>query len=390
MKARRLGLLEKWRKISYQVPNAAFDPLYRVKIADTKEELESAFRLLSQNPKEMKCSIYTFLPQTLTVVVKYKNLVVGTMVLVKDSPLGLPSDNFYSDENNQLRKKQEQLVEIANLGIDLKFQQQRESIQHLLMKFTYQFIKRFTYGSVLLMSIRPQSEKFYTRVWNFSRLGDIIKYKSSRESFTVLLAWNLNAPVKKSWLEIFQNKELKKKVNFFLVKPDVRLIFPLLKFGQTVRPVMTPELLEYFFVTKTSVYEELNLSTRKLFLEVFLQFFGEEKIQGFLNIEREYLLKEFRTPTRAQVEIQAESQRFTGKILDISSQGCFVELNEKIKSLGDVTLSFRLGDQHLSVSGKALWRNEKQLVRYPTGYGIKFHAPKPEILHEVQSWIKAS
>lgn len=390
MKPKSVGFLERWRKISYEVPAAAFDPHFRIKIADTKEELESAFRLLGQKSNEIKCSIYTFLPQTLTVVVKYKNLVVGALVLVKDSPLGLPSDAFYSEENTRLRKRQEQLIEIAQLGIDTGFIKQSESIQHLLMKFTYQFVNRYAYGTTLLMSIRPRSEKFYTRAWDFYRLGNIIKYKSSREAYTILLAWELRRPSKKSWLEFFHNRSAKKSVSFFLIKPDVRLIFPVLKFGQTVRPVMTPDLLEYFFVTKTSVYEELNLTTRKLFLEMFLQFFGEERIQSFLNIEREYMLKEFRTPTQAQVVIQGESERYTGKILDISTQGCFVELNEKMNNLNDLTLSFRLGDRHLSISGKALWRNERQLMRYPSGYGIKFHVPKPEILHEVQSWVKAS
>lgn len=387
---RRQNLMHKLKKFFYHIPSSAFDSHFEVKIANCKSELEAAFFLLSSKPRQLKCSIYTFLPQTVTIVVKYKGRVVGAMVLVKDSSLGLPSDLFYSDENSYLRKKGDQLVEIANLGVETDFRGKNESIQLLLMKYAFQFIKKFSYGNQLLMLVRPQSEEFYTKLWDFYRIGDLIKYKSSQQSSTVLLAWTVGRQSQKNWLKPARSFRSLKKRTAFLQTRDSRLSFPVLKEGQTITPVMTPELLEYFFVTKTSVYEELNLSTRKLFLEIFLQFFGEEKIQGFLNIEREYQLKEFRAPTSTEVTIQAHSTKYTGKIIDISTQGCFIELDEKFRSpQEDLTLSFRLGDQNLSVTGKALWRNENQLIRYPTGYGIKFDNPKQEIRNELQSWIKA-
>ena len=385
------SFLQRLRHLTYEIPAPTFDPQFTVKVADSKDELEAAFRLTGQHSKELKCSIYSFLPQTVTAVVKYKNFVVGAIIIVKDSTLGLPSDQYYLDENTHLRQQGEQLIEISNLGIDPSFRVQSESIQHLLIKFSCQFIKKFMYGSVLLINTHPQSEVFFTQIWDFQRIGEIVKYKSSKTAYIVLLAWNLNDQPKKTWFEIFQSSKVHKNIKKFLDQEDRRFSFPVLKEGQVISPVMTPELLEYFFVTKTSVYEELNLSARKLFLEIFLQFFGEAKIERFLNIEHDYFLKEYRAPTRAKVTIQGDSEKYSGKIIDISSQGCFVELNEKFHSLQEnLTLSFRLGDQNLSVTGKALWRNENQLVRYPMGYGIKFHKPKQEIINELQSWIKTS
>lgn len=383
------GLKQKIKKIFYDIPEPTFDPHFEVKMAENKDELEAAFRLLGQNSKELKCTIYSFLPQTVTAVAKYKNYVVGTIVLVKDSTLGLPSDQYYSDENMSLRQCGRQLVEIANLAIEQSFRPQSESIQHLLIKFAYQFIRKFSYGDVLLMNTHPQNEEFFTELWNFKHFGDVVKYKSAKNAYTVLLSWDIEEKIEKSFFDYFISNDVTKNVDRFINEPDPRLLFPVLKEGQLVNPVMTPELLEYFFVTKTAVYEELNLTARKLFLEIFLQFFGEAKIQRFLNIEREYFLKEYRTPTRAHVLIQSEHLQYTGKIIDISSQGCFIELNEKLRNIKDeLTLSFKLGNQNISVTGNALWRNESQLLRYPTGYGIKFHKPKQEIIEELQSWIK--
>jgi len=383
----RNGWFQKLRDKRYQVPAMVFDPHFVVKVADTRDELESAFRLLGGGI-QLKCSIYMFLPQTSTIVTKYKGTVVGAMVLVKDSPLGLPSDQYFTDENTSLRHQGLQLVEITNMGVDPSFKQQNESLQHLLMKYSYQFARKYMAGNVLLMNVHPQSAGFYTKVWGFQRLGDVVNFKSAKNSLTVLLTWNLNKESKRNLAQSFATKDPQKNVALFLSERDTRMLFPILKEGQVISPVMTPDLLEYFFVKKSSVYEELTLSARKLFLEIFLQFYGEEKIQKFLSVERDYVLREFRVPTSTKVVVQAESACYMGKIIDITTQGCFIEMTEELrKEHHDLTLSFKLGDQTLSVTGKALWRNQNQLNRYPIGYGVKFDAPKQEILTELQSWV---
>ncbi len=386
----RKTLKQKIRQSFYKIPDAVFDDHFEVKIAESKDEFEAAFRLLGQHSKELKCTLHSFLPQTVTAIAKYKNYIVGTIVLVKDSTLGIPSDQYYLDENTILRHRGEDLIEITNLAVDPGFRLHSESIQHLLMKFSYQFVRKFSYGSVLLINTHPNSEDFFACRWNFHHFGDVVKYKSAKSAYIVLLAW----PVQKhshASPSIFNLNHANKYVEQFINESDPRMIFPFLKEGQLMGSFMTPELLEYFFMTKTSVYEELTLSARKLFLEIFLQFFGEEKIQNFLNIEREFFLKEYRAPTRGSVIIKSSADEYNGKIIDISSQGCFIELHEKLKNSKDeLTLFFKFGEQNLSITGRASWRNENQLLRYPTGYGIQFHSQHKEIIEELQSWVKAS
>ncbi len=390
-KVYKKSLKQKIRQSFYKIPDTVFDQRFEVKIAETKDEFEAAFRLLGQQSKELKCTLHSFLPQTITAIAKYKNYIVGTIVLVKDSTLGIPSDQYYLDENTILRHRGEDLIEVTNLAVDPGFRLHSESIQHLLMKFSYQFVRKFSYGSVLLMNTHPNSEDFFTCRWNFHRFGDVVKYKSAKSAYIVLLAWPVYKQTQSPSPSLFTSNHGSQRVLQFINETDPRMIFPFLKEGQLMGPLMTPELLEYFFVTKTSVYEELTLSARKLFLEIFLQFFGEEKIQNFLNIEREFFLKEYRTPTRATVIIKSVTEEYTGKIIDISSQGCFIELHEKLKNNKDeLTLFFKFGEQNLSITGRASWRNENQLLRYPTGYGIQFHSQHKEIIEELQSWVKAS
>src|SRR5687768_6662746 len=68
------------------------------KIASTQEELEAAFHLLhdcytatgfiTPEPHGLRCTLHSILPYTTVVVAKKGDLVIGTVSLIKDSPIG--------------------------------------------------------------------------------------------------------------------------------------------------------------------------------------------------------------------------------------------------------------------------------------------------------------
>src|SRR4051812_28389709 len=71
---------------------------YWVGIATTREELHAAFSLLhdcyvgqgimAPHPSGLRCNLYQALPYSTTVIAKHRDRVVGTLALIKDSPVG--------------------------------------------------------------------------------------------------------------------------------------------------------------------------------------------------------------------------------------------------------------------------------------------------------------
>ena len=79
-----------------------------LKLAETQEELEACFKLLHDayvsagfmTPDEsgMRVTIYHALPTTTTLLAKYDDRVVGTLSLIRESPLGFPLQKIFDIE----------------------------------------------------------------------------------------------------------------------------------------------------------------------------------------------------------------------------------------------------------------------------------------------------
>src|SRR4051812_31111604 len=78
---------------------------FTFKIAENREELETAYsllhdcyvthRLMKPHPSGLRCSVYSALPYTTTIIALRGEQIVGTVSLIKDSEIGFPSDKEY-------------------------------------------------------------------------------------------------------------------------------------------------------------------------------------------------------------------------------------------------------------------------------------------------------
>ncbi|MCM8792106.1 MAG: GNAT family N-acetyltransferase [Candidatus Omnitrophica bacterium] len=143
---------------------------YEIKIAETKQEKEAAFRLrFDVFKKELGCSfssesletdIYDNYCDHLIVIDRTKNLVVGTYRLLLGSRVN-PKIGFYSEkifDIKNIKKLKEEKLELSRSCIH---QDYREGIIiHLLWNGIAKYIKensvRYVFGSVRLNSIQPQ------------------------------------------------------------------------------------------------------------------------------------------------------------------------------------------------------------------------------------------
>ncbi len=106
--------------IDYNIEND-----FIVKIAETKEDLEGAFKVLHDcyvekdymqvHTSGFRLTPYHILPTTTTFIVKENSKVISTMSMIKDGALGVPSESLF--DLSFLRDQGLRLAEISSLGI---------------------------------------------------------------------------------------------------------------------------------------------------------------------------------------------------------------------------------------------------------------------------------
>ncbi len=389
---------QKISHIGYVIPELVWDSNFVIEIARSQEDLEAIFRLqhesflarglMKPQASGLRCTIYHFLPQTNHIVIKYKGLLIASMTLVADSPLGLPAEKYFTDEINQLRKTGEETVELSSFVVEKGFQGWSEALAHLLMKYALTYVKKFMASEQVILNVHPYVAKSFCKNWYFRKKSDVIRFHSAKSAQTVLLARALDEKSNKYFNRSFSSPQHGKNSAAFISLEDSRFRYPGTSEGQIMHPVMTPNLLQYFFLQRTNLYEDLDLATRQVFLEMYLQFFGEEEIEIFLNLERDMTLKEFRIPVSSKAAVQVGQQVLLGRVRDVTARGCFVEVpNEILGRHTSLSLSFKLGSAQVRVSGRTSWQNNQLQLRYGHGYGVRFDQQIQEVQSEIRNWL---
>ena len=174
------------------------------KIAQSKEELESAFKLvwqayvatgLQHNSGEgIRFTKYHLLPKTRVLIAIYhpeldkekpdytklheQSIVVGTLSIIEDSPLGLPMEEICGNNVMQLRKDGHKLVEIVGLAINPEYR--KHNIAMYLYKLMFQFVRHKDITDVAC-SVTKKHLNFYRRMLLFKALGEIKEYSAANK-----------------------------------------------------------------------------------------------------------------------------------------------------------------------------------------------------------------
>lgn len=110
---------------------------------------------------------------------------------------------------------------------------------------------------------------------------------------------------------------------------------------------------------------------------------------SFLRTGRQFLegIREHRQPTLFPVLFSASGEEYSGKCLDISGGGMFIETTEDIAAGSLVNISFKLPDglgTQFACSAEVMWVNRRpdpMKPHYPHGLGLKFIG-LPDALHK--------
>ena len=242
-----------------------------LKIAETKEELEACFRLLHDayvgsgfmrpDPSGMRVTIYHALPTTTTLCAKFDGEVVGTLSLIRESLFGFPLQSIF--DLTPVRQLRGNLAEVSALAVHPKFRKTGGAILFPLMKFMYDYCTAFFDTRHLLIAVNPNRIEMYESLLFFQRLKEntVDNYDFANGAPAVGASLDLNQAA-----EVFEKnygeKKLSKNLHHYFVKiilPNIQV--PSRRYFTTNDPVMTPDLLDYFFNQRTQVFA--NLDTRR-------------------------------------------------------------------------------------------------------------------------------
>lgn len=245
-----------------------------LKIAETKEELEACFKLLHDAyvssgfmkpaPSGLRATIYHALPTTTTLCAKFDGEVVGTLSLIRESVFGFPLQAIF--DLKAVRARGGKIAEVSALAVHPDFRKTGGAILFPLMKFMYEYCTTFFDTRHLVIAVHPNRIEMYESLLFFKRLAEnkVDNYDFANGAPAVGATLDLRTAPRK-YKETYDKKPRRKNLYDYFVRtelPNIQL--PQRRYHTTNDPVMTTDLLDYFFNQRTKVFE--NLSDREKML----------------------------------------------------------------------------------------------------------------------------
>ncbi|GHT84269.1 hypothetical protein FACS1894154_10200 [Betaproteobacteria bacterium] len=266
-----MGLLPKSVRTAIYARRLHLDrPLSRkfvFKLAQTKEELEACFRLLhdtyvaaglmAPDPSGLRVTLFHALPTTSTLMCKYGDRIVGTVSLIRKSQLGFPMQSAF--DLGEVRRESGNIAEVSSLAIDPRFNAAGYRMLMPMLKFLYEYAEYRFDTRHLVVAVHPGQIGFYEDVLCFRCM----------EQHVAHYAFVNDAPAVGAHLDLVLAKDAfhakyahlpsaQNLYHFFVTASQPNSQFPHQRFHTTTDPVMTPELIDYFFNQRTQVFAQLK------------------------------------------------------------------------------------------------------------------------------------
>jgi hypothetical protein len=250
-----------------------------LKIAETKEELEACFKLLHDayvgsgfmrsDPSGMRVTIYHALPTTTTLCAKFDGEVVGTISLIRESVFGFPLQSIF--DLHDVREATGQLAEVSALAVHPKFRNTGGMILFPLMKFMYEYCRTFFDTRHLVIAVNPNRIELYESLLCFERLSENEVKNYDFANGAPAVGATLDLHVAPDILKrIYDKKKKRKNLYQYFVQTSLRnIVMPRRRYFSTNDPVMTPELLDYFFNQRTRTFKKLSEREKGLLHSIY-------------------------------------------------------------------------------------------------------------------------
>lgn len=160
-------------EVDYELPD---DLIFRQ--AETEDEIRQALKLvhdsyveldyMDRTESELRFSVFQALPTTVILIAKVGDEVIGTISIVPDSALGLPSDTTW--DLSKYRKKGKLIAEVASLAIKKNFRMRRGKLLIPLIKIMYLYCEKVFKLDGVVIATTVEVEPFYLHVFLFEKV----------------------------------------------------------------------------------------------------------------------------------------------------------------------------------------------------------------------------
>jgi hypothetical protein len=373
------GLRHRLIRSSISIP-AVDAAEYTFKIAETREELEVAYgllhdcyvgsRLMRRHPSGLRCTLFTALPYTTTIIAIHHQRVVGTVSLIRDSEVGFPSDKEYRGENDAVRSKGFKAVEVSAFAVDPEYRRRDHMISFYLMKFLFQYARRYMGCDMLVATVHPRSWDFYAALLGFKRSGREVSYGFVEGALAIHISLDLKVAENEWFPRKYRGLGPTRNLFQFMTGPHAAMKFPERHIPSVLDPVMTPEYLEYFFVHKTKLFSELSQRELSLIYHAYALHFDPASVpylSGAFDTSRP-----FRYPMELAIDLSGNGQLLSAQVFDLSLGGAFIATERKLEVGSTYEATIFLGGETLRIPCVPRWCNTSQSLRHPAGYGVSF------------------
>ena len=346
-----------------------------LKIAETREELEACFKLLHDAyvssgfmkpaASGLRATIYHALPTTTTLCAKFDGEVVGTLSLIRESVFGFPLQAIF--DLKEIRLRGGKIAEVSALAVHPDFRKTGGAILFPLMKFMYEYCTTFFDTRHLVIAVHPTRIEMYESLLFFKRLteNEVANYDFANGAPAVGASLDLrNAP--KHYKRTYGRKKRSKNMYDYFTKLKMpNIVLPNRRYFTTNDPVMTTELLDYFFNQRTNVFRILSTREKMLLHSIYnlpehqkmLPAIADAPEDGkHLRQHQRYSLK---CPGNFLVQVDGKAELASLRVVELSNFGFLAHSKMAIptKQWGDATIQLGNNEQStvraMAVRGKA-------------------------------------
>jgi GNAT superfamily N-acetyltransferase len=254
--------------------------LLQLKIADTREELEACFHLLHDayvehgfmrpHPSGMRVTIYHALPTTTTLCAKWDGEVVGTISLIRDdSAFGFPLHTVF--DLSGVRALDGNIAEVSALAVHPAFRKTGGAILFPLMKFMYEYATRYFDTRHLVIAVNPNRIEMYESLLFFRRLtANVVEKYDFANGAPAVGAWLDLKEAPQVFSRVYAGKPPRKNLHGYFIEHELpNIVWPQRRYYTTNDPVLTPDLLDYFFNVRTQGFAALDDHRKELLHSIY-------------------------------------------------------------------------------------------------------------------------